>query len=142
MITTDGSVNTKNSIESGLELARQTGASVYAAYVVSTDFYSSIATDIGWETMYESLKKEGRTALKFVVDAGKEVGVPVEAIMLEGHPVPEIINFAEKEGMDLVIMGTHGRTGLDKLLLGSVAENVVSHCKVPVMVVRSEEKVE
>lgn len=142
MITTDGSENTKNSVESGIELARQTGATVYAAYVVSTDFYSSIAMDIGWETMYESLKKEGRNALQLVVNAGKEAEVPVESILLEGHPVSEIVNFAEKEEMDLVILGTHGRTGFDKLLLGSVAGNVVKHCKVPVMVVRSDTKSE
>ncbi|MDD3042418.1 MAG: universal stress protein [Methanosarcinaceae archaeon] len=142
MIATDGSENTKNSVESGIELARQTGATVYATYVVSTDYYSSIAMDIGWETMYEGLKKEGREALRFVENAGKAVGVPVEPVLLEGHPVFEIVDFAKKEEMDLVILGTHGRTGLDKLLLGSVAGNIVKHCKVPVMVVRSEERSE
>lgn len=139
MIATDGSENTKNSVKSGIELARQTGATVYAVYVVSTDYYSSIAMDIDWETMYGGLKKEGQECLKLVEEAGKEVGVTVESVLLEGHPFSEIVDFAEKEEMDLVILGTHGRTGLDRLLLGSVAGNVVKHCKVPVMVVRSNE---
>lgn len=138
MIATDGSENTKDSVKAGVELARISGATVYVVYVVSTDYFSSMSVDFGWETMYEVLKKEGEEAIEAVVEAGKAAGIPVESVLLEGHPAPELIDFAEKEGMDLVVMGTLGRSGLDRLLLGSVAGNVVRHCKVPVMVVRGE----
>ena len=138
MIATDGSENTKDSVKAGIELARLSKATVYAVYVVSTDYFSSMSVDFGWETMYEVLKKEGEGAIRAVEEAGKAVGVQVEPRLLEGHPAPELIDFAEKEGVDLVIMGTLGRTGLDRILLGSVAGNVVRHCKVPVMVVRGD----
>ncbi|MDD2439202.1 MAG: universal stress protein [Methanosarcinaceae archaeon] len=141
MIATDGSENTNASVKAGIEISRLSGAKVYAVYVVSTDYYSSMAVDFGWETMYEVLKKEGEEALAFVKAAGEVAGVRVESLLLEGHPAPELIDFAEREKMDLVVMGTLGRTGLDRLLLGSVAGNVVRHCKVPVMVVR-EGKIE
>lgn len=138
MIATDGSANTRDSVKAGIEIARVSGAAVYAVYVVSTDYFSSMAVDFGWETMYEVLKKEGEEALGHVEEAGKEAGVEVHPILLEGHPAPELIDFAENEEMNLVVMGTLGRTGLDRLLLGSVAGNVVRHCKVPVMVVRAK----
>jgi nucleotide-binding universal stress UspA family protein len=138
MITTDGSECSKNAVSYGLELARLGGGVVYAVYVVSTDYFSSMAVDFGWESMYESLKKEGKEALQYICDACAEAGVPVEPSLLEGHPAPELIDFAEENGMDVVVMGTIGRTGLNRILLGSVAGHVVMHCKVPVMVVRGK----
>ena len=59
-------------------------------------------------------------------------------VLLEGHPADELINYAEDEKMDVIIMGTIGKTGLDRLLLGSVTGNLVSHSKVPVMVIREK----
>ena len=69
---------------------------------------------------------------------GERVGVNVEPILLDGHPADELIRYAEDEEMDIVIMGTIGKTGLDKLLLGSVTGNLVRHSRVPVMVVREK----
>jgi nucleotide-binding universal stress UspA family protein len=63
-------------------------------------------------------------------------GINVEPVLLEGNPSDELIRYAEEEKMDIVIMGTLGKTGLDRMLLGSVAGNLVRHSKVPVMVVR------
>jgi nucleotide-binding universal stress UspA family protein len=88
-----------------------------------------------YETMYEALNKQGQQAVNYVKSLGEMKGVVVEPVLLDGHPAEELIRYAEKEGMDIVIMGTHGRKGLDWLLLGSVAENLVRHSKVPVMVV-------
>ncbi|AKB24928.1 Universal stress protein [Methanosarcina sp. MTP4] len=136
MVATDGSECSKEAVSAGIELARLSEGVVYAVYVVSTDYFSSMAVDAGWESMYEFLKKEGKETLEYVAAACKEAGVPVEPVMLEGHPAPELIDFAEDTAMDLVVMGTTGRTGLNRILLGSVAGHVVRHCKVPVMVVR------
>jgi nucleotide-binding universal stress UspA family protein len=66
---------------------------------------------------------------------GEAKGIKVEPILLEGHPAEKLIRYAEEEGMEIVIMGTHGKKGLDRLLFGSVAENLISHSKVPIMVV-------
>jgi nucleotide-binding universal stress UspA family protein len=64
--------------------------------------------------------------------------VNVESVLLEGHPAEELIRYAEEEKMDIVIMGTIGKTGLDRLLLGSVTGNLVRHSKVPVIVIREK----
>ncbi|WP_440955401.1 universal stress protein [Methanosarcina sp. Mfa9] len=138
MVATDGSECSKKAVSAGIELARLSGGVVYAVYVVSTDYFSSMAVDAGWESMYEFLKKEGKETLEYVAVACKEAGVPVEPVMLEGHPAPELIDFAEDTSMDLIVMGTTGRAGLNRILLGSVAGHVVRHCKVPVMVIRGK----
>ena len=135
MIATDGSVCSRMAANNGIELARLSGGTVYAVYVVSTDYFSSMAVDFDWERMKEALKKEGRSAVSYVKRAGELEGVDVEPILLEGHPADELIRYAGENEMDIVVMGTLGRTGLDRLLLGSVAENVARHCKVPVMII-------
>ena len=63
----------------------------------------------------------------------------VKEVILDGYPSNEIIDFAENNNIDLIVMGTLGKTGLEKFLMGSVAEKVVRGSKVPVMVVRGEE---
>ena len=62
-------------------------------------------------------------------------GIPVSHVLLDGDPAAEIVRYARDAGMDLVVMGTQGRTGLDRLLLGSVAEKVLrdAHCSVLVV---------
>jgi nucleotide-binding universal stress UspA family protein len=142
MIATDGSVCSRVAANKGIELARLSGGTVYAVYVVSTEYFSSMAVDFYWEKMSEELKREGCEALNYVKETGKLENVNVKSILLEGHPVSEIIRYAEEEKMDLIVMGTLGRTGIERLLLGSVAENVVRHSKVPVMVIREKKSPE
>jgi nucleotide-binding universal stress UspA family protein len=140
MIATDGSVCSRMAANNGIELARLSGGNVYAVYVVSMEYFSSMAVDFDWERIHEALRKEGREAVNYVKGAGEIEGVIVEPVLLEGHPADELIQYAEENEMDIIVMGTLGRTGIDRLLLGSVAGNVVRHSKVPVMVVRKKFK--
>ena len=142
VIATDGSENTQKAISYGIEIAKLSGATVHALYVLDISSFSSIpmSSEGGWEAMYEILKTEGEKAVSVVKNLGEAAGVEVREIVLEGHPVNEIIEFAESNNVDLIVMGTLGKTGFDRFLLGSVAEKVVRGSKVPVMVVRSEEK--
>lgn len=145
MIATDGSDCSRLAADKGIELARLSGGMVYAVFVVSTaslsidgDYFSSMGVNPYWELIYNSLKNQGQKALDYVKDLGKMKGINVESILLEGHPADELIQYAEENKMDIIVMGTLGRTGLDRLLLGSVAGNLVRHSKVPVMVVRGK----
>jgi nucleotide-binding universal stress UspA family protein len=136
MIATDGSDCSMLAAGKGIELARLSGGKVYAVYVVSTNYSSSVGVDFYWGEIYEAFKKDGENAVNKIKEMGERVGVNVEPILLEGHPADELIRYAEEEEMDIVIMGTIGKTGLDRLLLGSVTGNLVRHSRVPVMVVR------
>lgn len=138
MIATDGSICSRMAANNAIEIARLSGGTVYAVYVVSTDYFSSMAVDLDWERMREALKKEGVQALNYVTGAGEMEGVKVEPVLLEGHPATELIRYAKEEKMDLIVMGSLGKTGLNRLLLGSVAENMVRHSKVPVLVVKEK----
>ncbi len=138
LIATDGSEYTKNSIDYGVELAKNTEAKLHAIYVIDTAAFASIPMDAAWESMYELLKQEGDEATKYVADKAEAEGLTVERLTVEGHPAEEITKFAEKNSIDLIVMGTLGKSGLDRFLLGSVAEKVVRTSKIPVLVVRGK----
>lgn len=147
MIATDGSDYSGLAAEKGIGLARLSGGTVYAVCVVSTtslsiymDYLSSTGMNPYWELIYEGLRKQAQQAVDYVKVLGEKKGIDVESIMLEGDPANELIRYAEENGMDIIVMGTLGRTGIERLLLGSVAGNVVRHSKVPVMVVRKKHK--
>jgi nucleotide-binding universal stress UspA family protein len=137
VIATDGSENNLRAISYGIKLAKLSGATVYALNVIDTYSFSQSWT-AGRETIYGVLRKDGQKATSKIKECGEASGVEVKEVLLEGHPSTEILNFAENNNIDLIVMGTLGKTGLDRFLMGSVAEKVVRNSKVPVLVVRSE----
>lgn len=138
LIATDGSENSQRAISYGIEIAKISGARVYGLHVIDT-FSLSQSWTAGRESIYEILKREGEEATFKVKECGEVSGVEVKEVLLEGHPSNEILDFAENNGIDLIVMGTLGKTGLDRFLMGSVAEKVVRSSRVPVLVVRGEE---
>lgn len=137
LIPTDGSEYTKVAIKKGLKLAEQTGATVTALYVVDQTAFVNIPMDSTTLNIYALLEEEGKKALEYVKKIGAEMGVPVQVRMEDGSPVRNIIELSKN--FDLIVMGTLGRGGVSKLLMGSVAEKVVRHADCPVMVVRAHE---
>ena len=138
MIATDDSIYSRMAAAHGIELARLSGRKVYAVYVVSMEYFSSMTVDFDWERIHEALREEGDKAVNYIKGVGEMERVTVESVLLEGHPANELIRYAEENEMDIIVIGTLGRTGIERLLLGSVAGNVVRHSKVPVMVVRDK----
>jgi len=138
LIATDGSEYTKNAVDYGVDLAKSTGAKLLAIYVVDTAAFASIPMDAAWESMYELLKQEGDLAIKYVAEKADAEGLKFEGTLIEGHPADEIIKYSEKNSISLIVMGTLGKSGLDRFLLGSVAEKVVRNSKIPVLVVRGK----
>lgn len=142
LIATDGSKHSETAAEKGLEMARLSRGKVTALYVadirryvVPGDLSSNMADDM-IRSMKSSALAEGESAIKRIEEVAKEASVPFEGKVIEGHPADDILNFAGRSGIDLIVMGGIGKTGLEKFLLGSVAEKVVRNSKVPVMVVR------
>jgi nucleotide-binding universal stress UspA family protein len=135
LIATDGSEHTVKAIQHSIMLAKATGAKLTALFVIDSSSFSTLPPEVMWENIHEMLEKEGEKAVKFVVDEGKKKKVKVTTKILDGAPADVIVKESEK--YDLVITGTLGRTGLSRLLLGSVAEKVVKMAKCPVMVIKS-----
>ena len=136
MIATDGSDSSMLAAGTGIELARLSKGTVYAVYVVPTSYSSYAGVDIYWGEIYEAFRKDAENTLKKITEMGEKKKVNVEPILLEGHPADKLIRYAEDEEMNIIIMGTIGKTALDRLLLGSITENVIRHSRVSVMVVK------
>ncbi|MGB9938861.1 universal stress protein [Methanosarcina sp.] len=133
LLAIDGSENAKSAACSGLEIAKKTGAEVYAVYVAGISCCSPIMPEsYDWE-----IGKEGSEAVAEIEEMGKEAEVSVNPVLLQGHPVQEILNFAEQNNIDMIVMGTQGKAGVDRFLLGGVTEKVVRHAKAEVLVVRA-----
>jgi nucleotide-binding universal stress UspA family protein len=140
MIATDGSELVKKAVDKAIELAKLTEAKLYAVNVIAYgEFPEAFPKDVGWENaMRERLRNEGKEATAYVEGIGKTTGVEVESVILEGSPAREIVDFAEKNDIDVIVVGTLGKTGIERFLLGSVAGNVVRYSKKPVLVVKGE----
>jgi len=139
LIATDGSKRTQNAVETGLEIARVHQSKVSAVYVVDTVTFTSVPMDVTWENMYQLLKEEGEEAVGRV-KAAAPAGIDVETHVLEGNPALEITKFAKDNDCDLIVVGTLGKSGIDRILLGSVAEKVVRIAPCPVLVIRSQKQ--
>ncbi|MFB6089716.1 MAG: universal stress protein [Halobellus sp.] len=140
LVPTDGSTATEGAVDHAVELAEQYDATLYALYVVDTGAYSSL--EMGSEIVAEALHEEGETAVEEVADAARAAGVDVETAVKDGIAHRVIVDHAAENAVDLIVMGTHGRTGVGRFLLGSVAEKVVRSADVPVMTVRAPEEAE
>ncbi len=138
VIATDGSEYTKNAISFGLSLAKRLEAKVYALSVLDIAPVMSVPIDGAWKGVFDLMHEECLNASAHVRQMGEELGVEVESVVLEGKPAEKIVEYAEKNDIGLIVMGTMGKSGLDRILLGSVAERVVRVSHVPVLVVRSD----
>lgn len=142
LVATDGSEHVRKAIAAAIGIAKLSRAKVYAVYVMANDeFYMPYPKNAELEkVLVDYLRDEGKKATAYVEDSGKAGNIEVESVLLEGSPAQEIIDFAERNGINLIVIGTHGKSAIERFLLGSVAENVVRHSKIAVLVVRGNDK--
>lgn len=130
LIPTDGRQGALAAAGHGLDMARRYGATVHTLYVVDTRVSQS-------GPFVDALRDEGRAAVRAVEVAGAQAGLVVITSITDGVPHREILAYSRTHGIDLIVMGTGGQSGVARLGLGSVAERVVRHAGVPVLTVRS-----
>src|SRR5262249_54221559 len=119
-------------------LARATGAALVFAHVVDdTPFMLVDSAAYLPPSALEQYEAVARQHLDARVEEAKKTGFAVGGQLLRGRPDQGILNAAQELGVDLIVMGTHGRSGVRHLLLGSVAERVVRSAPIPVMTVRA-----
>lgn len=136
LVAIDGSEISGRAFRIALDEARAWKATCHIMYVVETGLFSSLPMDNTWEVMYSMLEKEGNEALATAKKQAEEAGVTINTHIRQGHAGNEIIKAAEELGVDLIVVGSHGRSEVDRLLLGSVSSFVVSNSRVHVLVVR------
>lgn len=130
LVPTDGSKNSRVAIQQAIDLAGPLNATIHALAVTS-QFAS--------ETTQDQLRNEpaGRseTAIDEARDLVTQADIPFEGTIRKGIPHEEILQFADEQPFDMIVMGTHGRTGVKRVLIGSVAEKTVRNADVPVLTV-------
>ncbi|MDQ1254051.1 MAG: hypothetical protein QG646_3265 [Euryarchaeota archaeon] len=139
LIATDGSETAEKAAHFGIQIAGLSGAKVYAVYVIDTTPYYSIPLDQIWsKEVYEQLEQMGNEITSNVEKTAKAAGLEAESIVLKGDPAQRIVNFAEEQSVNMIIVGSHGIGGFERLVIGSVSEKVVRHAKIPVLVFREQ----
>lgn len=142
LIATDGSELSRKGMDHGLSVAAATGARVTVLTV--TEPWQSADPSMAWggvpdlpAAWREERVREAREILEAAQAAAAARGVACDAVHVpEGFPAEAIVEQAKGLGVDLIVMASHGRRGLGRLLLGSQTNNVVTHSEVPVLVVR------
>lgn len=138
LIPTDGSVGAEKAVKKGVSLAKLIDADVVGVYIKDYRLYVGLPASEEMIFIGKGLEEEGSKALDFVEAEAKKHGVNYKGIAEEGHPPTKIVEIANQENCDLIVMGTHGRTGLAHLFLGSVAEAVIHRADCPVFIVREK----
>ncbi len=140
LVPTDGSEGVEEALEHARSIAGKYDATVHVLYVVNTSTYSSLPADSNWESIVSALEEEGERSTSELAQRLEDDGIEVEREVRDGVPHKEILEYSDEEDIDLVVMGTHGKTGIDRLLLGSVTEKVVRKSEAPVLTVRMVEE--
>ena len=133
-------VDLKDSVNPAVEYAKMlselSGASISAIYVVSSrSAYENLQVPV------EGIWSRARGDMDAFVEK-QFPGMDVNGLIYEGRPAEKIVEIAKELGVDMIVMGTHAREGLDRLFFGSVANEVVKSAKCPVMTIRPSKKPE
>ena len=133
LVPTDFSEDADRAIDYAVGLAQELKASL----TLMTATYIGDTPEVS-QSYIEKIRAEAQQRIEAVRQRVEDIGVAVKVVMMNGPPAQRIIETAQKESADLIVMGTHGRTGLRHMLIGSVAERVVRHATCPVLVVPSQ----
>jgi|WetSurMetagenome_2_1015567.scaffolds.fasta_scaffold35007_2 universal stress protein A len=140
LVPIDFSIHSKNALKYAIPMAEQFKAKLHLVYVVEPTIYPA---DLGFGQVVlpgveDELREKGAEELQALID--KEIGGRVEATssVRTGNPHHEILNEAEERGVDLIVVATHGHSGVEHMLFGSTADRIVRHAHCPVLTVRPQ----
>lgn len=139
LVPTDGSDITAKAVTTAIGLARSVGAQLQTIGVKEPFPYTAISEmqPTPPQEFFDAQERIAAAHVKAVVDLCQQAGVPCQSQTVEAlHPWEAIIEHAQRTGCDLIVMASHGRRGVSALLLGSETQKVLTHSKVPVLVVR------
>lgn len=143
MLAVDGSSSSKRATEEAVRIASLAHAKIHAVYVVDKSALFNYGGYYDPQALLDALRSDGRAALGQVREALGAAGIQGEEEVIETESMADDVatclqRHAERIGADLVVMGTHGRRGVPRLVLGSVSERFLRFSTCPVMLVRAE----
>ncbi|GAB2471279.1 MAG: universal stress protein [Comamonas sp.] len=139
LVPVDGSPTSLLAVSKAAELAKAFNSDVTAVYVIDPYPFTGVGADFAYgQAQYLSAATaEADSALNSVKQHMEQAGIPVKTLVGEGHSVHDgVMQAVKATDADLIVMGSHGRKGLEKLVLGSVTQRVLGASHIPVLVVR------
>ncbi|QSG02580.1 Nucleotide-binding protein, UspA family [Natranaeroarchaeum sulfidigenes] len=133
LVPTDGSDAAATAVGHATDLAGAFGADVHALYVVETGEDPSGLEDEEYATLHEASEQRGREATIRIAEDVEEAGLEAARAVREGVPDATILAYVDEHDIDIVVMGTHGRTGADRVRMGSTTERVLMRADIPVL---------
>jgi nucleotide-binding universal stress UspA family protein len=140
LVPIDGSSASLQAIDKAAAVAKAFDSKVTVLYVIDPYPFTGVGADfaLGQDQYLGAAKAEAGAAMDAANERLKNVGVMAETNVVEAHAVWRgILETVERLNVDLLVMGSHGRRGLEKLVLGSVTQSVLSHTKITTLVVRN-----
>lgn len=135
-VPTDGSDGTRQAIDHAITIAKRFDATIHALSVLVEGPYGSLQSD----RIRAAAREGAERAIERVEREAEREGVDVVSAIRTGVPDEEIVDYVVDEDIDMIVMGTHGRSGVDRFLVGSVTERVVRQASVPVVTVRATDE--
>jgi universal stress protein A len=140
LVPIDFSVHSKNALKFAVPLAQQFGASLHLVYVVEPTVYPA---DLGFGQVVlpgveDELRQKGSEELKALIEREIEGKVDASSSVRTGNPHHEILQEAEEKDVDIIVVATHGHSGVEHMLFGSTADRIVRHAKCPVLTIRPD----
>lgn len=133
LVATDGSGNSRAAVRKAIQIAKKARSPLLVVSVADvTEEFRTVAPELE-----EKMVGESKKIVTSVVRQAAKSGVRAEGIVLAGEPYDLITKTAEAKKADLIVMGSHGRTGLKRLLMGSVTSGVIGHTTASVLVVKT-----
>ena len=138
LVATDGSSKSAMATKTAVDLAKAIGAEVIALNIINEVTVASAVSQLGSDRkdVEARLQAAGKKAVDEVKSLGDAAGVSVMTLVRQGAPAQMVVDVAAAEKADLIVMGSHGESGMSKLLIGSVVQKVLYWATVPVLVVR------
>jgi nucleotide-binding universal stress UspA family protein len=133
LLPTDGSEASKAAYDHAMEIAERFDATLHVLYVADTTEYSTVTFE---DNVVDSLEREGKQVVDGVVEDAEARDVDAVGVVMQGGAYETIQSYVDENDVDMVVMGTHGRSGFDRIVLGSVTEHVVRTADVPVVTAR------
>lgn len=147
LVPTDGSDLALRELKEAVTLADLTGATIHVLYVVDDTKIAELATDSGLDDvrfdadvdrLFDRFEALGEHAIEDLRNVAAERGIELTTTIRTGIPDEAILSYVTENEIDLLVMGTHGRRGVKRYLLGSTTERVIRRAPVPVLTVRED----
>jgi len=136
LVPTDGSDYSERAAEYGVDIAKMLSAQIVVVYVIDQVVIDQISKATERDSVERELKENGQRYVNYVLSLAEKEGVKSSSLLVKGTPYEQIVHLARELNIDLIVMGTYGRRGTERVLIGSVAQRVIEYAPCPVLVIK------